>query len=116
MEASASVDAFTETFSPKEESKLVEGCVDSGLLPCGHGQYKEAGMSRLFDVLFGCSHNHYTFPMSRKSAASSQPTGTYVVCLDCGREFPYDWREMRIMSGDDLTPVLTEAHAADRAA
>jgi len=23
-------------------------------------------------------------------------TGTYVACLDCGKEFPYDWGEMRI--------------------
>jgi hypothetical protein len=25
-------------------------------------------------------------------------TGTYVVCLDCGKEFPYDWSQMRIVS------------------
>jgi predicted transcriptional regulator len=23
--------------------------------------------------------------------------GTYVVCLDCGKEFGYDWREMRVV-------------------
>ena len=22
--------------------------------------------------------------------------GTYVVCLDCGKELPYDWDEMRL--------------------
>jgi hypothetical protein len=22
----------------------------------------------------------------------------YVVCLDCGKEFPYDWREMKVIS------------------
>jgi hypothetical protein len=22
--------------------------------------------------------------------------GTYVVCLDCGKEFAYDWRTMRV--------------------
>ena len=22
-------------------------------------------------------------------------TGTYVVCLDCGKELPYDWTEMK---------------------
>jgi len=74
-------------------------------------------MSRIFDVLFGCSHHHYTFPMSRKSAAPPETTGTYVVCLDCGREFPYDWREMRMMSDDNLAPVLAEVQpAAERAA
>jgi hypothetical protein len=23
--------------------------------------------------------------------------GTYVVCLDCGKEFRYDWHEMKIV-------------------
>ena len=32
----------------------------------------------------------------RRSAAASV-TGTYVVCLDCGREFPYDWKEMKMV-------------------
>ena len=26
------------------------------------------------------------------------PTGTYVVCLDCGKELAYDWQEMRIVT------------------
>jgi len=24
-------------------------------------------------------------------------TGTYVVCLDCGTELPYDWSEMHVL-------------------
>ncbi len=55
-------------------------------------------MFKLLDVLFGCSHARYTFPMSAKPGSSAGAlTGTYVACLDCGREFPYDWREMRIV-------------------
>jgi hypothetical protein len=57
-------------------------------------------MSKLLDALFGCSHKRYTFPMSAKRARCSEAaamTGTYVVCLDCGREFPYDWREMKVI-------------------
>ena len=23
-------------------------------------------------------------------------SGTYVVCLDCGKEFAYDWKDMRV--------------------
>lgn len=23
-------------------------------------------------------------------------SGTYIVCLDCGKEFDYNWKEMRI--------------------
>ena len=56
---------------------------------------------RLYDLLFGCSHEHYTFPLTvrgklRRSEAASL-TGTYVVCLDCGKEFPYDWQAMKVM-------------------
>ncbi|MGB8732862.1 MAG: hypothetical protein WCC99_16555 [Candidatus Sulfotelmatobacter sp.] len=25
-------------------------------------------------------------------------TGTYVACLDCGREFPYDWQQMKVIT------------------
>jgi len=24
-------------------------------------------------------------------------TGTYVVCLDCGRHFDYDWSQMKVV-------------------
>jgi hypothetical protein len=56
--------------------------------------------SRIFDALFGCWHNRYSFPLTvkgRRSQAGFQ-TGTYVVCLDCGKEMPYDWRQMKIVS------------------
>ncbi len=58
-------------------------------------------MFRLLDVLFGCSHKRYTFPMTtravqRRSQAAAL-TGTYVVCLDCGKEFAYDWRHMKVV-------------------
>jgi hypothetical protein len=32
----------------------------------------------------------------RKVGKSNGRNGTYVVCLDCGKEFDYDWQEMRI--------------------
>jgi len=53
----------------------------------------------LFDMLFGCWHTRCSFPITvrgklRRRAAASV-TGTYVVCLDCGQEFPYDWNEMK---------------------
>jgi hypothetical protein len=55
--------------------------------------------------------------MSRRMVTPPQITGTYVVCLDCGREFPYDWREMRILAENEQIPVLTEARqTAERAA
>lgn len=58
-------------------------------------------IAKLFDTFFGCWHSHYSFPItvrpgSRRNQAAAL-TGTYVVCLDCGREFPYDWQEMRVL-------------------
>lgn len=37
-------------------------------------------------------------------------TGTYVACLECGKEFPYDWQEMKIVSAE---PVHAKAMAAN---
>lgn len=58
-------------------------------------------IAKLFDSLFGCWHSHYSFPITVRHGAqrnaASLLTGTYVVCLDCGKEFPYDWREMKVL-------------------
>lgn len=71
-----------------------------------------AKISDMLDVLFGCSHKRYSFPISakpgqRRSQAASV-TGTYVVCLDCGKEFAYDWQEMKLVSADHKTGELTK--------
>ncbi len=58
-------------------------------------------LANLVDALFGCWHRNYSFPRTirhgTRSAAASV-TGTYVVCLDCGKELPYDWKSMKVMS------------------
>lgn len=56
--------------------------------------------SRLMETMFGCWHSHYSFPMSvragsRRNQAAAR-LGTYVVCLDCGKELAYDWQQMRV--------------------
>jgi hypothetical protein len=45
--------------------------------------------------LFECSHRKTTFPLTRV-----RNTGAYVACLECGKEFPYNWQEMRIEGAD----------------
>ena len=56
----------------------------------------------LMDLLFGCTHRRYTFPMTAKPGKPrpdvASVTGTYVVCLDCGKEFAYDWKQMKVVS------------------
>lgn len=47
-----------------------------------------------------CSHKRFSFPQSQrpgKRIAAARLTGTYVVCLECGSEFAYDWDKMRIV-------------------
>lgn len=52
-------------------------------------------------MLFGCWHKNYSFPITAKIGSrrpsAAQATGTYVVCLDCGKEFGYDWKKMRVV-------------------
>jgi hypothetical protein len=53
------------------------------------------------DALFGCWHQRYSFPITIKKGPRSRAafaTGTYVVCLDCGKELPYDWKQMKVVS------------------
>jgi predicted transcriptional regulator len=57
----------------------------------------------VFDMLFGCWHKNYSFPITTKKTNNNRShaasvTGTYVVCLDCGKEFPYDWNQMKVVS------------------
>src|SRR5437868_1452960 len=74
---------------------------------CGIGNATEKGvvtsiarrgatimMNFVIERLFGCSHKRTTFPLTPKR--SSANAGAYVTCLDCGREFAYNWAEMRI--------------------
>jgi hypothetical protein len=69
-------------------------------------------ISEFFNGLFGgCWHNHYSFPITvrprpRQYTAVSL-TGTYVVCLDCGKEFPYDWEGMKVIT----TPIKADLRA-----
>jgi hypothetical protein len=62
-------------------------------------------ITNLIDVVFGCRHSRYSFPVTLRGAArrpqAGALTGTYVACLDCGREFPYDWEEMRVITSLD---------------
>jgi hypothetical protein len=61
-------------------------------------------ISSLVDIFFGCWHKNYSFPITTKKgqrrSGAAALTGTYVVCLDCGKEFPYDWQEMKVLDGE----------------
>ncbi len=68
-------------------------------------------LSKLMDAMFGCRHDRYSFPITVRAGSRHYPaavrTGTYVACLDCGKEFRYDWQEMKIVG----TQVREAAHS-----
>ena len=54
------------------------------------------------DLMFGCPHKRFSFPITvrgarRRNSGAASVTGTYVVCLECGQEFPYEWNEMTVV-------------------
>ena len=62
--------------------------------------------SKLIDAMFGCRHARYSFPITVRAGSRRNPTaqtGTYVACLDCGKEFRYDWHEMKIVGSQTRT-------------
>ena len=74
-----------------------------------------ACIAGLMDAVFGCRHAHYSFPVTIRGKArrpqAAALTGTYVACLDCGREFPYDWQEMKVIT----SPERHREHLAELA-
>jgi hypothetical protein len=70
-------------------------------------------VAKLIDLVFGCRHARYSFPVTVRGCNSRRPqaamlTGTYVACLDCGREFPYDWQDMKMIT----SPSQRREHVA----
>src|SRR4051812_11880376 len=59
-------------------------------------------VTSVLDLFFGCWHRRKSFP--RTSLApndipeAAQLTGMYIVCLDWGKEFAYDWKTMKTLS------------------
>lgn len=62
-------------------------------------------MTSIINSLFGCSHRRTTFPITpaKRTGFGSSNKGTYVVCLDCGKEFGYNWQEMKV--GEAVKPA-----------
>jgi hypothetical protein len=64
-------------------------------------------LQSMLNALFACPHERTTFPMTRASR-------TYVVCLDCGKEFAYNWADMRIGEPVPARVPATEAQPSFR--
>ncbi len=47
---------------------------------------------------FDCWHKKTTFPITLKNRKQADAASvTYVVCLECGRELQYDWKQMKVV-------------------
>jgi hypothetical protein len=79
-------------------------------------------IAKLVEAVFGCRHSRYSFPVTIRGTAASRRsqaallTGTYVACLDCGREFAYDWEDMKVITSPERhrerVAELAARHAA----
>jgi hypothetical protein len=77
-------------------------------------------IAKLIDAFFGCRHPRYSFPVTLRGSArrpkAGALTGTYVACLECGREFPYDWQQMKVITSSAETRQYTAALATKQVA
>ncbi len=55
----------------------------------------------LFQPFVRCWHTRrgpiLTCRTHQERSGSSPQTGTYCVCMDCGKQFAYDWQRMRFV-------------------
>jgi len=52
----------------------------------------------VLNAVLVCHHRRTTFPLTPGRGAAAALPRTYIACLDCGRELPYDWNRMRVVA------------------
>jgi len=67
----------------------------------------------LFNILSRCSHRRTTFPLTQARKTGAETSEIYVVCLDCGKQFVYDWEHMRIAKPVDIAAAATAVGAEE---
>jgi len=53
-------------------------------------------ISLVAELLFRCPHRRLTRPITPVGKPGVPSGETYVVCLECGKQFYYDWEKMRL--------------------
>jgi DNA-directed RNA polymerase subunit RPC12/RpoP len=62
----------------------------------------------LLNLVFRCGHRRLTRPLTPGAGVGVPHGETYVVCLDCGKQFSYDPKEMRLGKAIEATPKKAE--------
>ena len=67
----------------------------------------------VLNLLFRCSHRHLTRPITPVTKNGAAHGDTYVVCLDCAKQFRYDLKNMQLGKAidhyDEASVVPTQA-------
>ena len=64
----------------------------------------------VLNLLFRCPHKRITRPITPVSKTGVRNGDTYVVCLECGKQFTYDLNEMRIGKPVAISPTAGVLH------
>jgi hypothetical protein len=59
-------------------------------------------MQRIINLLFGCTHSH------KSRVFGGERRGFYQTCLECGKELPYNYQEMRPMKRTESKDSLMD--------
>ena len=59
----------------------------------------------LLNLLFRCTHRRLTRPVTPVTKVGQLHGQTYVVCLDCGKQFAYDFVAMRMGKPIDRSAI-----------
>jgi hypothetical protein len=59
----------------------------------------------VLNLLLRCPHKRITRPITPVSKTGVRNGETYVVCLECGKQFTYDWNDMRIGKPVAISPT-----------
>lgn len=98
-----------ESAQPRVPGYYIELQLDANLPYLRRVEGGASMLQTIVNAVFGCPHRRTTFPLTpaRRNGAPGTRHSTYVVCLDCGKEFDYNWEEMRKGHAMPPRPIAT---------
>jgi hypothetical protein len=62
-------------------------------------------INAFLNILFPCRHRNLSRPVGSTTKRGEPPSQAYVVCLDCGKRFAYDFKDMKMGRVIESAPV-----------